>query len=223
MKNTIKLISLLLSLLLVASVMLTACSNNEDDTKIEDTTASTESNDTVAEDLEAPDYSALDLSKYVKLGSYTGLVVDANGTTEGEAVFAAVVKKCEIIEYPENALNYYLSQTVELYKGYAKKANMSYDELMKALDLTEEDLANEAKKLIKNDLVAAAIVKAEGIELTDDEKTNLFTKYASVYMDLYEYTMEYVKENLSEEIYDSMQYDKLLEYLVKENLFIVED
>ena len=223
MKNTIKLISLLLSLLLVAAVMLTACGNNEDDTNVDDTTANTESNDTVAKDLEAPDYYELDLSKYVKLGSYKGLVVDANGTTEGEAVFEAVVKKCEIIEYPESALNYYLTQTVELYKGYAKKANMSYDELMKALDLTEEDLENEAKNLIKKDLIAAALVKAEGLELTDNEKENLFDKYASVYMDLYDYTKSYIQENLSEEIYDSMQYDKLLEYLVNENFFIVED
>ena len=66
MKNIIKLISLLLSLLLVAAVMLTACTNNEDDTNVDDTTASIENNDAVAEDLEAPDYYELDLSKYVK-------------------------------------------------------------------------------------------------------------------------------------------------------------
>ena len=185
MKNTIKLLSLLLSVLLVATMMFTACGNNDDDNKNDDTTTNTESTDNSPnEELEAPDYSKLDLTKYVKLGTYKGLVIDARGTTEGEAVFESVVKKCEIIEYPENALNYYFSQTLELYKGYAKKANMTYEELMKALDLTEEDLKNEAKDLIKKDLVTAALVKAEGIELTDTEKTDLFDKYASVYVDL---------------------------------------
>ena len=100
---------------------------------------------------------------------------------------------------------------------------MSYDELMKLLDMDEEDIANEAKDLVKKDLITKAIVKAEGIELTEAEKTELFDKYAAFYIDVNGFSEDYVRENLTDEIYESMQYDKMMEYLLTLSYFEAED
>ena len=65
MKHTLKILSLILCLLLVASVMFTAC-GKEDGT--EDNTTDTTTNTTEA--ATSTDYSGLDLDKYIKLGTY---------------------------------------------------------------------------------------------------------------------------------------------------------
>ena len=226
MKKGLKFISLLLCLLLAASVLLTACGedthDHSDDTQnTTDTTADTEASK--AENSDALDYSGLDLDKYIKLGKYKELVIDARGKSESTELWNAIIAKCEVIEYPADALAYYVGQTRKQYEGIAEKANMTYDELIKALDLKESDFEKDAKDLIKKDLAMLAIVKAESIELTDKEKNDLFDKYAQVYIDLYGYTYSYVEENLADEIYDSMLYDKMMEYLINKNLFVVED
>ena len=219
MKHTIKILSLVLCLLLTAALMLTACGGNNDevnsDTNGTETSANTENPST---DF----YSELKLEDYIKLGTYKELVVDARNSSENIELWNMIVARCEVITYPEEALSYYLSQTKQKYEIFAERGNMSYDELLKALDMTEEDLEKEAKDLIKKDLVTLSIVKAEGLELTDEEKTELFEMYADVYIQLYGYTEEYVRENLSAEVYSSMQHDKMMEYLIKQNIFVVD-
>ena len=225
MKKGLKFISLLLCLLLTASVLLTACGEDTHDHS-DDTQNTTDTTDTEApktENSDALDYSGLELDKYIKLGTYKDLVIDARGKSESTELWNAIIAKSEVIEYPADALSYYVGQTQKKYESIAKDANMTYDELIKALDLKESNFEKEAKDLIKKDLVMLAIIKAEGIELTDKEKKNLFDKYAQVYIDLYDYTYSYVEDNLADEIYDSMLYDKMMEYLIKENLFVVED
>ena len=230
MKKGLRFISLLLCLLLTASVLLTACGedthDHTDDTQdtqnTTDTTADTEKPNTESND-DAPDYSGLDLDKYIKLSKYKGLVIDARGKSESTELWNAIIAKCEVIEYPAGALSYYVGQTQKKYESIAKDTNMSYDELIKVLDLKESDFEKEAKDLIKKDLAMLAILKAEGIELTDKEKKDLFDKYAQVYIDLYDYSYNYVRDNLADEVYESMLYDKMMEYLIKENFFIAED
>lgn len=220
MKNILKITSLLLCLLLTLSVMLTGCGEDKDST---DTNEGNETQDPVTDAATSADYSELNLDKYIKLGSYKELVIDAIGSSEDVELFNAIVSRCEILEYPAGPLSYYIAQSKEKYELYAEKGNMTYEELMKALDIDDEDLEREAKVLVKKDLVTLAIVKAEGLGLTDTEKTDLFDKYAELYVDLYGYTEEYIRENLTEEIYASMQYDKMMEYLIKLNYFIAED
>ena len=218
MKHTLKILSLILCLLLVASVMFTAC-GKEDGT--EDNTTDTTTNTTEA--ATSTDYSGLDLDKYIKLGTYKGIVVDARNSSEAVELWNAIVARCEVIEYPAGPLSYSVGQSKAKYELYAEKGNMTYEELMKALDIDEEDLEREAKDLVKKDLATLAIVKAEGLGLTESEKTDLFEKYAEHYVNLYAYTEEYIRENLTEEIYASMQHDKMMEYLISQNYFVAED
>ena len=69
----------------------------------------------------------------------------------------------------------------------------------------------------------AALVKAEGISLSDDEKKNNFDRYVEKFVNDYGYGEEYVRENMSEQIYQTMLFDKTLERLITLNKFVSED
>ena len=89
--------------------------------------------------------------------------------------------------------------------------------------MTQEDIVNEAKGYVKSDLVQLAIIEAEGLHLTDDEKSSLFDKYVDQFIDTYGFTDDYIRENLEKEIYDSMQYDKMMEFLLINNNVLTEE
>ena len=207
MKKILKASALLIALLMTLSVILSACSKDSN------------------KELGAPDYSALDLSEYVTLGEYKDLQISIGGVvsedmTNDVVLWGAIVNKAEIIKYPEDALSYYKEQSRRLYMSYAEKGNMSYDELMSSLGKTDKDIEAEAKEYLKSDLVGLAIIEAEGLHLTDDEKTKLFDKYAYKFSTTYGYTVDYVYENLKEEIYEAMQHDKMMEFLLLNNEII---
>ncbi len=201
MKKTLRTLVFVLLLLLAASLCFGGCGKDG------------------GKELSAPDYRTLELGDYVRLGEYKNLTVDAKdkGLAPDVALWDTVVANAEIIKYPEAAISYYKKQAELRYKYHAEEGNMSYDELLSSLGITEADIENEAKKYVKSDLVRVAIIQAEGLHLTDDEKTRLFDKYAYKFSTTYGYTDEYVRENLADEIYDAMQYDKMMEFLLLNN------
>ena len=77
----------------------------------------------------------------------------------------------------------------------------------------------DAKSLVKKDLIFELIRKKEGITLTDEEKNAFFDKYVKKYAESYKYSEEYVRAELSELVYDSMLYDKTVEFLIIHNSF----
>jgi ABC-type microcin C transport system permease subunit YejB len=89
--------------------------------------------------------------------------------------------------------------------------------------VSEADIEAEAKKYVKEDLVQLAVLRAEGIALTDDEKIKLLARYVKKYVDDYGYSEDYVRKNLTDEIYKSMLFDKMLEYLMLKNTFTVKE
>lgn len=207
MKKILKLLSAVLPLLLVSSLFFAGCDKDTPDDK------------NFTEIYEAPDYSNLDLSEYVKLGEYKGLTVDATyySVSNDIVLWNAIINNAEILKYPQDALFYYTDQTSRRYAHYAEEGNMTYDEMLTSLGITQEDIEAEAMRLVKDDLVQLAIIEAENIELTDEEKARLLDKYVAQYVNVYGYSEEYVRENLTDEIYSSMLYDKMLEYLLINN------
>ena len=203
MKKILKASALLLALFMSLYVVLTACSKS-------------------SQELTAPDYSALDLSEYVVLGAYKDLQISIGGVvsedmTRDVVLWEAIVNKAEVIKYPEDALLYYKEQSIRLYTVYAEEGNISYEELMSSLGKTDEDIEAEAKEYVKSDLVSLAIIEAEGLRLTEDEKARLFDKYAYKFSTTYGYAVDYVYENLKKEIYETMQHDKMMEFLLLNN------
>ena len=165
-----------------------------------------------------------DLGDLVDLTEYRGLTVAQEaGESRGDAIWRAVLEGSKVTEFPSPFLSYYESQTLTKYKLLADKADMSYTELLEALGLAEEDVKNEAKDLAKAELVAMAIIEKESILLTDEEIDRLFDRYAQKIAEELGKDVSYVKENLSDEVYDTMLRDKMIEFLITQNTFITEN
>lgn len=208
MKRTIAFLAALAVLLLV----LGAC-NKDGDTSAETT---------VTEKISEPmDISSLDLSLYIKLGEYKGIEISLNSdTSRGDAVWKKVLEGTEVIQYPEEQVKYYFEGTVAQYEYLAKKGNNTYENIISELGVTEEMMMEEARELTKEDLVLHALIKAENITLTDEDKQNNFERYAKKFVEDYGYGEEYVRENMSEQIYDTMLFDKTIEKLITMNTFV---
>ena len=171
------------------------------------------------------DYSQINIDEYVKSVSYKGLTLTVNGegASKETAIWEALLGTAVIEKYPESAVEYYFAQTKDYYMFIANNDPEAYKLLLKSRNMTEEDLVAEARELVKKDLVYLYIVEKEGIVITEDEKQSLFDRYVAAYVSEYGYSAEYVKANMSELIYDSMLYDKTLEFLILGNTFTADN
>ena len=175
-------------------------------------------------ELTAMDYSTIeDYSVYVSLAGYTDLEISLSSETDpkGERVWKTVLDRAEILRYPEQQVNYYVEQTLATYRYYAEQNGWSLEETMERLGVSEESIHAQAKEMVKGDLVYRYIVADVGITLTQEEKVSLFDRYARQYAESYGYDVKYVTERLSDLVYDSMLYDKTMEYLILHNRFVV--
>lgn len=173
-----------------------------------------------AGDAEKPDVLALNIEDYVRLGEYKGMTLTcAEGKTRAQTAWEAVARNAEVLSYPSGLVEYYIAHTQARYRYYAEKNGMEYEDVLRDFGLDENGIEEESKALAMEDLIFAAVVRAGGISLTEDEKRAHFERYAEHYVSEYGYTAEYVRENLAEEIYGSMLYDKTSEYLIINNTF----
>ena len=210
-----KKIAFILALLLLTSLTLVACNKDRGD---EDKTANTEIK------REPMDFFEIDISEYITLGEHSGMVIaPSEGQSNGDAVWAKVVENSEIKKYPEHQVSYYFEQSRAKYEYLAREGNDTYENILAGLGVSEEDMWNEARALTRDDLVFAALVKAENISLSDADKKNNFEKYVKKFVLDYGYGEEYVRENMSEQIYETMLFDKTLEKLITLNTFISEE
>lgn len=207
MKKKIKLLSFILAALCL-SVALFSCKKN-------DTEADT---DTEAEYGTMPEYSQGAIGAYVKPFEYTGLTVFAKtGETRSQALWNSILNSVEIIEYPTEQVEYYVSQERAKYRYYARRDGMEYEELLEALGVTEESMYENARALVKDDLALLYIINDAGVTLSDGEVAAHTDKYAERLSEIYGYDAEYIKQNMSEQIYDAMLSDKTMEFLLSKN------
>ena len=126
------------------------------------------------------------------------------------------MQSAEIIAYPTAQVEYYAEQERAKYRYYASRDGVGYNELLDALGVTEESIYENARALVKDDLILAYIAKDAKISLSDEEKSKHYEKYVGWFEEL-GYDRNYVYENMSDQIYDMMLKDKIMEYLVKNN------
>lgn len=174
---------------------------------------------TTGERIDFTRLSAEELCAYVEIGQYKGLEIALGDRTKGEAVWEELEESSQMKLYPEEHVYYYVTQIRAEYRYHAEKAGVSYEEMLKSMSVDEGDILKEAKELTKSDVLYALVLKLESIALTEEEKQELFDRYVEKYVSEYGYTKEYVEENMSEEIYGSMLYDKTTEFLIINNNF----
>ena len=167
-----------------------------------------------------PAYSELALESYIKPFAYTGLSVSVSeGEQKYEAVWDHIVDSAEIIEYPTEQVEYYVAQERAKYRYFAARDGIEYSMLLEELGVTEEDITEKARALVREDLVFEYIVRDAGISITDEEKAAYTDKYAEKLTAVYGGDSEYIKANMPERIYDAMLNDKVMEHLLLNNQF----
>lgn len=175
-----------------------------------------------AEHLEPMDISALstdELISFVELGEYTLMTLKQGSSSKGEVVWAAVKENATVKSYPEQQVSYYVSQIEAQYKYYAEQADMSYEEMLREMGVTEDSILSQARSMAIDDVIYELVRRDAKITLSSQEKESHFDRYVSKYVTDYGYTEQYVRENMKEEIYASMLYDKVTEYLITNNQF----
>ena len=197
------------ALLLVLSFLLTAVGCKGDDSDADKTS-------------HALEYEGVNVTECVRIGQYKDLTVRVNeGETNAEAIWRVIYESSEVLAYPETQVEYYASQSRARCEYYASIHSVSYEDALAALGYTEDSLISEAKTLVGEDLIGMALRADAGISITEEEKERLFDRYVEKYAYDWGYNAAYVKENLSEQVLDSMLYDKTTEYLLKNNDFVL--
>lgn len=171
-------------------------------------------------EVKVADLTLEELEECVTLREYKNVEIALNGKTKQEAIIEYIEDKSSVKNYPDGTVDYYFEQLKKQYRYYAEKADMKYEEMLDTLGEDNVTMKAEARRLVKKDLVLELIRKKEGITLTDEEKNNFFDRYVAKYAESYNYDEAYVREELSELVYESMLYDKTLEFLILNNSFV---
>lgn len=169
-------------------------------------------------------YDGINAEKYVKSVTYKGLRVtlDDEDASKEDALWRSIYATVEINEYPEEKVKYYFEQTKKAYMHIVGDDEDDYLLLLKNRGITEEIMMEEAREMVKQDLVYRYILAKENIVLTEREKTELFDKYVDKYVIEFNKSHEYIVAKMADYVYESMLYDKTMELLIKSNEFVVE-
>ena len=171
------------------------------------------------ENIKISEMTLEELEEHVSIGEYKNVEILCGELSKQEALLLYVDKNSTVKRYPESEVAYYVEQLQKQYRYYAEQAGMKYEAMLDELGEDNVTMNAEAKRLVKNDLVFELIRKKEGIKLTDEEKAQFFDRYVKKYAESYKYSEEYVRTELSELVYDSMLYDKTVEFLIINNNF----
>lgn len=204
MKNVIKR-ALVTSLALIMLISMFSCKKSDEN-----------------ESAEPVDFAAMsddELKSYAELGEYKLMTLKQGSSPKGEVVWAAVKKNATVKDYPEQQVSYYVSQIKAQYAYYAEEAGISYKEMLREVGATDESIRSEAESMAADDVIYELVRRDAKITLRSDEKSKFFEKYVEKYVEDYGYSREYVVENMTDEIYDSMLYDKTTEFLIAYNYF----
>ncbi len=98
-------------------------------------------------------------------------------------VWPKVLEDTNVLQYPTEELNAWHTTTVEINRTAAEQMGVSLAVYVKsAYDMTEEEfleaVAEEAKAMVKEEMVIYSIARAENITLTDEEYKERATEYA---------------------------------------------
>lgn len=100
---------------------------------------------------------------------------------EETRVWEKVMDNTEVKKYPKDRLKEVKQDLVELYEGYAEQNQMTYDEYMDTIELTDEDLDEAAEASLKQELVADLLAQTFALKPSDDEVEQEAEEYAEEY------------------------------------------
>ncbi len=134
-----------------------------------------------------------------------------------QILLAQAIQNATYLDYPQSMMDDYVKNMTQQQQLYANVSGMEFaDYLEKVYQLTEEEFTARcqemAKEYIKQELLMRAIIEQQGLQLTDQEKQEGYTKYANNYQfDSNEALIEYYGEDV---IDDSLLMEKAIKYIV---------
>ena len=128
-----------------------------------------------------------------------------------EKLLTMLTENAELISLPEKAVEsryWFIRQT---YENYANTYDMEYAEFLeKNVGKTDADIRKEAEDFIFEDLIIYSIIKAEGLELSEDEYKEGLDEYAEVNKTTAEEFEEYYTKEV---VWEALQYKKMIDFV----------
>lgn len=134
-----------------------------------------------------------------------------------QTMWQKILDSAEVKELPNDQVMYYYTSQRSMYEAYAAQYGMTYDELLTQLGGTDAELMEYVKYQVEEELVFYSIVKAENVEVTDEDYANGVIEYAAA-EGLSESAL--VERYGEEAIRDAVLWDKLMVYLASLNTFV---
>ena len=126
------------------------------------------------------------------------------------ALWSAVFENTTFHQIPAEQTSYYYEQLKAQYQSYAASYGLSYETILSLYGLTDEGLKTQAEGYAKQDLVFYALVRAEGLAVTEEEYLVGLSGYAlNAGVDAAELEAYYGKEYITE----SLLWDEMMEML----------
>lgn len=133
-----------------------------------------------------------------------------------ESVWAAVLERTEVTEYPEEAVKAGVDEFYDYYKKGAEIYGMEFDEFLENLGTTEELFEEQAtaaaQENVKQDLIVELICEKEKISITDEEYETAKTELAEEMS--YGSVEDMVKDVTEEKVRNYIMRDLVKEWLV---------
>ncbi|MBU5668569.1 trigger factor [Peptoniphilus sp. MSJ-1] len=131
-------------------------------------------------------------------------------------------------EIPEAMINNQIEDTIRNYDQTLRAQGISFEDYIKmigqSLDEFKKTMRPEAEKTVKNDLAIEALVKAENIEITDEEIEKEVNKVVEDYFkddkEHMEKMREYMLNENKEVVREDLAKRKAVEKLVEETKFV---
>lgn len=136
-----------------------------------------------------------------------------------QTMWQEILDKSEVIILPQSQVMYYYTSQRSMYEAYAAQYGYTYEEFLAQAGATDEYIVELMEARVKEEILFYSIVKAEGLEVTQEDYANGIIQYAadqgmSESALVEQYGEDYIRE--------CVLWDKMMVYLASQNTFIEE-
>ncbi len=145
---------------------------------------------------------------------------DAMRNEKASNLLTAIIESSTISSYPQSLLDYYSYELENSYTQYAAMFGYSLEDFVSLNGITMEDFEADMKSLAESraaqELVLVAIIKAEKLDITEDE----YKKGIADFVDRYGYESEeqFLQYATEEQIRESLTWEKAVDFIIGQSV-----
>lgn len=137
--------------------------------------------------------------------------------TRFQTMWQVILDNAKIINLPESQVMYYYTSQRSMYEAYAAQYGYTYEEFLAEAGVDDSYIVEMVEARVKEEVVFYSVVKAENIEVTQEDYANGILQYAeeqgmSESALVEQYGEDYIRE--------CVLWDKLMVYLASQNTFV---